>query len=133
MNAFKVTYTDGTHYTTSANGTLSEFTAYLLQFGRIVVDENPVTGKETKREIEKVELLPDVGHVYAFQYYNEIKPLVVTHVNDTHVFYKFPDDNGGNMEYCRSYPMILEIWESSAGGRAFIGTTADPDAILFLR
>lgn len=55
MNIFKVTYTDGTHYTTNANGTLAEFTAYLMQFGGIVVDENPVTGKETRRQIEKVE------------------------------------------------------------------------------
>lgn len=55
MNAFKVTYTDGSHYTTNANGTLAECTAYLMQFGGVVVDENPVTGKETRRTIEKVE------------------------------------------------------------------------------
>ena len=55
MNAFKVTYTDGTHYTTNANGTLAEFTAYLMQFSGVVTDENPVTGKETRRQIEKVE------------------------------------------------------------------------------
>lgn len=55
MNAFKVTYTDGTSYETNANGTLAEFTAYLMQFGGVVTDENPVTGKETRRYIEKIE------------------------------------------------------------------------------
>lgn len=55
MNTFKVTYTDGTHYTTSANGTIEEFTAYLMQFGGIVTDENPVTGEETRRTIASVE------------------------------------------------------------------------------
>lgn len=42
MNAFKVTYTDGTSYETNANGTAEEFKAYLTQCGPIV-DENPVT------------------------------------------------------------------------------------------
>ena len=60
MNAFKVTYTDGTSYSTSANGTLEEFTAYLMQFGGVVVDENPVTGKETRRQIEKIEQIKPV-------------------------------------------------------------------------
>ena len=56
MNAFKVTYTDGTHYTTNANGTAEEFEAYLTQFGRrICTYENPETGAETFRTIEKVE------------------------------------------------------------------------------
>lgn len=55
MNTYKVTYTDGTHYTTDANGTLEEFTAYLMQFGGIVTSENPVTGEETKRTIASIE------------------------------------------------------------------------------
>lgn len=55
MNAFKVTYTDGSSYVTSANGTLEEFTAYLMQFGGVVVDENLVTGEETRRYIERVD------------------------------------------------------------------------------
>lgn len=67
MNAFKVTYTDGSHYTTNANGTLAEFTAYLMQFGGVVVDENPVTGEETRYTIEKVE---DVTE-YSIYIYNK--------------------------------------------------------------
>lgn len=55
MNTYKVTYADGTHYTTNANGTLEEFTAYLMQFGGIVTSENPVTGEETKRTIASIE------------------------------------------------------------------------------
>jgi hypothetical protein len=55
MNAFKVTYTDGSSYTTNANGTLAEFTAYLMQFGGVVTDENPATGEETRRYIDKIE------------------------------------------------------------------------------
>lgn len=55
MKSFKVTFTDGSSYTTAANGTLEEFTAYLMQFGGIVVDENPVTGKETRRQIATIE------------------------------------------------------------------------------
>lgn len=55
MKAFKVTYTDGTSYTTNANGTAESFYAYLTQFGPVVTDENPATGEETRRTIEKVE------------------------------------------------------------------------------
>jgi len=56
MNAFKVTYTDGTHYTTNANGTAAEFEAYLTQAGRTICTyENPETGAETFKTIEKVE------------------------------------------------------------------------------
>ena len=55
MNTFRVTYTDGSNYVTNANGTLKEFTDYLMQFGGVVTDENPVTGEETHRQIEKVE------------------------------------------------------------------------------
>lgn len=58
MNVFKITYTDGSSYQTNANGTLSEFSAYLLQFGNRVTDENPVTGKETHRYIAKIEQIP---------------------------------------------------------------------------
>ena len=59
MNTYKVTYTDGTHYTTDANGTLEEFTAYLMQFGGIVTSENPVTGEETKRTIASIEQIKE--------------------------------------------------------------------------
>ena len=56
MNAFKVTYTDGAHYTTNANGTAAEFEAYLTQAGRTICTyENPETGAETFKTIEKVE------------------------------------------------------------------------------
>ncbi len=55
MNAFKVTYKDGTSYTTSANGTAAEFKAYLCQDGGRIVHENPVTGEETVRYIDTVE------------------------------------------------------------------------------
>lgn len=51
MNAFKVTYTDGT---------TEEFKAYLLQYGGIVTDENPVTGEETRHQIATVELVETV-------------------------------------------------------------------------
>lgn len=55
MNAFRVTYTDGTSYETNANGTREEFEAYLMQFGGVITDENPETGEETRRYIAKVE------------------------------------------------------------------------------
>lgn len=58
MNIFKVTYTTGESYITPANGTLQEFTSYLMQFGGIVVDEDPATGKETRKEIAKIEQVP---------------------------------------------------------------------------
>lgn len=61
MNTFQVTYTDGTGYLTSANGTAEEFKTYLMQYGGIVTDENPVTGEETRREIARVEQLPKDG------------------------------------------------------------------------
>lgn len=59
MNAFKVTFTDGTHYTTNANGTLKEFKAYLMQDGGVFTDENPVTGEETRRYLATVEQVED--------------------------------------------------------------------------
>lgn len=59
MKPFKVTFTDGSFYHTEANGTAREFKAYLMQFGGVVVEENPVTGKETRRQIMKVEDLKD--------------------------------------------------------------------------
>lgn len=55
MNTFKVTFTDGTSYATSASGTLEEFTAYLMQDGGVFTDENPVTSEETRRTIAKIE------------------------------------------------------------------------------
>lgn len=58
MNVFKVTYTDGTSYETNANGTAAEFYRYLTQYGAIV-DENPVTGEETRRYIATVEDVSD--------------------------------------------------------------------------
>jgi hypothetical protein len=53
MNTFKVTYTNGDSYMTNANGTLADFTAYLTQ--SFHVEENPVTGKETRLYVAKVE------------------------------------------------------------------------------
>lgn len=52
MNAFRVTYTDGTSYITNANGTLDEFFKYITQAPH--VSEDPVTGKETRRYVKKV-------------------------------------------------------------------------------
>jgi hypothetical protein len=54
-NCFKVTYHDGTSYTTQANGTLAEFAAYLMQFGGVDVTENFETGEETRRYIVQIE------------------------------------------------------------------------------
>jgi hypothetical protein len=55
MKSFRITCTDGSHWTTPANGTLEEVTAYFMQFGGIVVDENFETGEETRRYIATVE------------------------------------------------------------------------------
>lgn len=60
MNAFRITFTDGTGYTTSANGTLQEFTAYLLQDGGVFTDENPVTGEETRRTVATIEQIHSI-------------------------------------------------------------------------
>ncbi len=132
MNAFKVTYTDGTHYTTSANGTLEEFTAYLMQFGGIVTDENPVTGEETRRTIAKVQQCPKVGEVYNFQDFdgNTCKS-IVTNVTETHVYYKFGDvKDGDSLGYHRSYPMTLDVWMNK-DAHTHAGNTTDPEALEF--
>jgi hypothetical protein len=55
MKTYRITCTDGSHWTTPANGTLEEVTAYFMQFGGIVVDENFITGEETRRYIAKIE------------------------------------------------------------------------------
>lgn len=55
MNTFRVTYTDGTHYETNANGTAEDLLAHLMLDGGHIVFENPVTGKETIKYIKKVE------------------------------------------------------------------------------
>jgi len=55
MRSFRITYTNGDSYETNASGTLEEFTNYLMQDGGIVVNENPVTGEETRLQIEKIE------------------------------------------------------------------------------
>lgn len=55
MNAFRVTYNDGSSYETNANGTRAEFEAYLMQTGGRVTDENHETGEETTKQIVKVE------------------------------------------------------------------------------
>ena len=60
MNTFKVTYTDGGSYQTSANGTLKQFTDYLMQDGGVYVDENQVTGVETRHQIVKVEMVKEL-------------------------------------------------------------------------
>lgn len=57
MNAFKVTYTDGTSYVTSANDTLDEMTAYLKAEPHVT--ENPETGEETRRYVAKVEQIQE--------------------------------------------------------------------------
>lgn len=61
MNHFRVFYTDGTSYDTNANGTRKEFEDYLMKFGGVVTDENPVTGEETKRQISGVIQIFDYG------------------------------------------------------------------------
>lgn len=56
MNAFRITYTDGTHYETNANGTAADFEKYLTQDGRtICAAEDPETGKETFKTIATVQ------------------------------------------------------------------------------
>jgi hypothetical protein len=106
MNAFKVTYTDGSHYTTNANGTLESFTAYLMQDGGIMTDENPVTGKETKRQIERVQQFPQIGEIYEFTSYDG-KPdtLKIAGVDQTHVYYKWTGPIALHV-----YPMSLDLW-----------------------
>lgn len=59
MRAFHVTYTNGDSYITSANGTLEEFTAYITQSYH--VEENQVTGKETKLYVATVEEVTEPG------------------------------------------------------------------------
>ena len=53
MRAFRVTYTNGDAYITSANGTLREFTDYITQSYH--VEENQITGKETRLYVATVE------------------------------------------------------------------------------
>ena len=96
LNLFRVTYTDGSDYTTQANGTLKEFTDYLMQFGGIVVNEDPNTGKETRRQIAKVEEVRPINHPFwkqfndpARAYYNYIPAL--NHFRD-HPDEPRPDD-----------------------------------------
>jgi len=55
MKTFQVWYTNGESYVTNANGTVKEFEAYLKQDGGRIVLENPVTGEETTRWIDRVE------------------------------------------------------------------------------
>jgi len=58
MNHFRITYKDGGTFYTETNQTLAEFIAYLTQFGNFYVEENLVTGKETRREYAKIEIVP---------------------------------------------------------------------------
>jgi hypothetical protein len=58
MNTFKVWYTNGQYYYTSANGTAEEFEKYLKQDGGRVTFEDS-NGKETHLYIDRVE---DVTH-----------------------------------------------------------------------
>lgn len=54
MRTFRVFFTNGQSYVTSANGTAAQFEAYLKQDGGRIVDEDH-TGKETVRWIDRVE------------------------------------------------------------------------------
>ncbi len=134
MNAFKVTYTDGTHYTTNANGTATEFEAYLTQAGRTICTyENPETGAETFKTIEKVQQVPQVGEVYEFQDFENVTcKSIVTHVTDTHVYYKFGDvvNENDSLLYHRSYPMTLDVWMNK-DKHTHTGNTTDPEALEF--
>ena len=62
MNTFKIYYDDDSEQVTNANGTLEQFTKYLMQDGGRDVQENPVTGKETVRYIDQVGQM--VWHVF---------------------------------------------------------------------
>ncbi len=53
MNTFRVTYTDGTSYVTSANSDLEDFAAYIS--GNPHVSEDYQTGEETYRYVATVE------------------------------------------------------------------------------
>ena len=112
MNAFRVTYTNGDAYMTSANGTLEEFTAYITQSYH--VEENPVTGQETKLFIAKVEQLPEAGQLYTFEYEGKETSFVVTEVTAEHVFYKLEDSR-------HVYPMCWETWSANTDNRKLKG------------
>ncbi len=66
MNAFKIYYDDDTSITTSANGTLEQFTAYLMQMGGVDTAWNPHTGEERHRQIIDVRQIH--YHVFANGY-----------------------------------------------------------------
>jgi hypothetical protein len=57
MSNFKVIYTNGQYYYTSANGTATEFEKYLKQDGGRVTFEDS-NGKEFHRWIDRVEEVP---------------------------------------------------------------------------
>jgi hypothetical protein len=64
MNTLKVTFTDGSSYTTSANSTAKEFEAYLTQFGRSIVIDESDDGKETRKTIERVSKVCACGNEF---------------------------------------------------------------------
>jgi len=109
MNHFRVTYKDGGTFCTEANGTLAEFTAYLMQDGGTYTEENPVTGKETRREYAKVELIPQPGQVYEFVNYDG-KPatLRIVDVTDQHIWYKWADESPAAILH--AHPVTIELW-----------------------
>lgn len=80
MNHFRIHYSNDTSTTTPANGTLEEFTAYLMQFGGTVTDEDPATGKETTKKIILVEQIePTVNYqVNAWGHYKNCPVCVGT-------------------------------------------------------
>ena len=74
--------------------------------------------------------LPLPGQVYAFRYSDhdvkdQICPLLVLDVTETHVFYTFPDtDYTEELGYRHVYPMRFETWINNAENRVFTGFTA---------
>lgn len=112
MRAFRVTYTNGDGYITSANGTLEEFTAYITQSYH--VEENQVTGKETRLYVAKVEQLPEVGQIYTFEYEGEEASFIVTEVTAEHVFYKLEDSR-------HIHPICWETWNANLENRKLKG------------
>lgn len=112
MRAFKVTYTNGDSYITSANGTLKSFTDYITQSYH--VEENQVTGRETRLYVATVEELPTAGQVYTFEYEGKGTYFIVTEVTAEHVFYKLEESR-------HIYPMCWETWNANAENRKLKG------------
>ena len=71
---------------------------------------------------------PTPGDLYAFKYTlhgaDDILPLLVHDVTDTHVYYSFPDTDI-NRERKTIYLMLFDVWRGSAWNRAYVGNVSN--------